>query len=361
VDASLDGLGLLEVVALNLTFVATSWLAARQLRLHDVMRSYLQTELAQHLDPKLVHGKLLDVWGHPNKLPDAYAWQWYTYHIAAGRVAELRGSLLNPAWLRAKLAATDVTALSTDFDRLPEDEDLDLVHSALRLSAHVIGKDPKQFSSQMVGRLLIYRDMPAIARFADRVAKGTGVPWLRPLHVALYPSGSALVRTLEGHTAAVLGVALSGDGRRAVSASRDKTLKVWEVESGRELRTLEGHTAAVLGVALSGDGQRAVSASRDKTLKVWEVGSGRELRTLEGHTDIVWGVALSGDGRRAVSASSDKTLKVWEVESGVPLATLNCDSAAYCCAFSEALKLVCGGDALGRVHFLELVEPKVNG
>ena len=85
-------------------------------------------------------------------------------------------------------------------------------------------------------------------------------------------------------------MALSGDGRLAVSASSDKTLKVWEVESGRELRTLEGHTDWVYGVALSGDGRRAVSASWDKTLKVWEVESGRELRTLEGHTtrSLAW-------------------------------------------------------------------------
>ena len=72
---------------------------------------------------------------------------------------------------------------------------------------------------------------------------------------------------------------------------------MWEVDSGRELRTLTGHTGSVNGVALSGDGRLAVSASSDQTLKVWEVASGRELRTLAGHTDAVTGVAVSGDGR----------------------------------------------------------------
>ncbi len=244
---------------------------------------------------------------------------------------------LDPDWIKAKLQIAGVVPTLADYDLALEllspnvlarsertvsddsDSPLCLVHGALRLSSNVIARDPGQFCSQMVGRLLSYRDMPAIARFTDRVAKGTGIPWLRPLHVALYPPGSALVRTLEGHTAAVWGVALSRDGRRAVSASGDYRLKVWEVESGRE------------------------------------------LHTLEGHTDRVWGVALSGDGRRAVSASWDHTLKAWEVESGVLLATFTCDSPAYCCAVSEALKLVGGGDTLGRVHFLELVEPKVNG
>ena len=82
-------------------------------------------------------------------------------------------------------------------------------------------------------------------------------------------------------------MALSADGRLAVSASEDQTLKVWEVATGRELRTLQGHSGWVNGVALSADGRLVVSASNDWALKVWEVATGRELRTLEGHGDAV--------------------------------------------------------------------------
>jgi WD40 repeat protein len=96
------------------------------------------------------------------------------------------------------------------------------------------------------------------------------------------------------------------------------TLRVWEVTSGRELRTLAGHSGAVTGVALSRDGRIAVSSSYDNTLKVWEVASGRELHTLAGHTDAVNGVAVSRDGRIAVSAAGNRywidrrgELKVW--------------------------------------------------
>ena len=67
---------------------------------------------------------------------------------------------------------------------------------------------------------------------------------------------------------------------------------------------------------MTADGRRAVSASADKTLKVWDLESGAELRTLAGHSDWVNGVAVTADGRRAVSASDDNTLKVWDLESG---------------------------------------------
>jgi len=55
---------------------------------------------------------------------------------------------------------------------------------------------------------------------------------------------------------------------------------VWDVESGRELRTLAGHTGSVMGVAVSGDGRRAISASDDQTLKVWDVESGKVVSTF---------------------------------------------------------------------------------
>ena len=65
---------------------------------------------------------------------------------------------------------------------------------------------------------------------------------------------------------------------------------MWDLETGRALRTLEGHSDTVNGVAVTADGRRAVSASSDKTLKVWDLETGRELRTLEGHSGL-WSVA----------------------------------------------------------------------
>ena len=201
-------------------------------------------------------------------------------------------------------------------------EALDRIHGAIRLSSNVIENDPSQFASQIVGRLLSYSDMSAVKEFTKRLCEGTRTLWLQPLQPALYPPGTGLLRVLEGHSHIVTAVAVTPDGRHAISASGDHTLKVWELASGRELRTLTGHADFVHGVAVTPDGQRAVSASDDKTLKVWNLKSGRELRTLTGHSAGVHGVAVTPDGERAVSASSDQTLKVWDLASGRELRTL---------------------------------------
>jgi WD40 repeat protein len=86
---------------------------------------------------------------------------------------------------------------------------------------------------------------------------------------------------------------------------------------------------------LTADGKRAVSASADKTLKVWDPEGGRELRTLEGHTDGVNAVALTADSKRAVSASADRTVAVWDIETGELIASFGADSAVRTCAVAS--------------------------
>ena len=94
-------------------------------------------------------------------------------------------------------------------------------------------------------------------------------------------------RTLRGHTDMVISVAFSPDGKRLVSGSLDKTVKVWDAQTGQETLTLKGHTGGVLSVAFSPDGKRLVSGSEDKTVKVWDAQTGQEILTLKGHTGWV--------------------------------------------------------------------------
>jgi len=132
------------------------------------------------------------------------------------------------------------------------------------------------------------------------------------------------VRTFEGHTGSAKSVAISPDGRWGLSGSKmpfhvfsepgHKTVRLLELATGRCVRTFEGHTEAVNSVAISPDGRWGLSGSDDKTLRLWELATGKCVRTFEGHTDDVFSVAISPDGRWALSGSYDKTLRLWELD-----------------------------------------------
>jgi WD40 repeat protein len=109
-------------------------------------------------------------------------------------------------------------------------------------------------------------------------------------------------------------MSMSSDGRQMVSAS-DKTVRVWDCETGRELRVLTGHLKEVISVAVSGDGRRVVSASGDNTVKVWDLATGRELRTFADDRLYHCQLAMSGNGRQALCATHSYLI-VWDLETG---------------------------------------------
>ena len=80
-------------------------------------------------------------------------------------------------------------------------------------------------------------------------------------------------------------VTVLADGRRALSGSGDRTLRLWDLETGAELRRFEGHEDRVTSVTVLADGRRALSGSHDRTLRLWDLETGAELRRFEGHED----------------------------------------------------------------------------
>jgi WD40 repeat protein len=136
------------------------------------------------------------------------------------------------------------------------------------------------------------------------------------------PTGK-LLRTLSGHAKPILSVAISPDGRTLASGSVDNTVKLWETDTGKLLHTLPGHTESIRSVAFSPDGRTLASSSWDNTIKLWETNTGKLRQTLSGHTDGVYSVTFSPDGRTLASASGDKTIKLWQLPSGKLLHTLS--------------------------------------
>jgi WD40 repeat protein len=135
-------------------------------------------------------------------------------------------------------------------------------------------------------------------------------------HVMIWDAATGeLLHTLSEHHHPVSALAYSLDGRQLVSACFNRSLIVWDTKTGQRLRTLEkaADDALVLGVAFGRpDDLRFASVGEDKTVRVWETATGREVLDLRGHADSSGCVAFSQDGLRLASASLDRTIRVWD-------------------------------------------------
>jgi Tol biopolymer transport system component len=130
---------------------------------------------------------------------------------------------------------------------------------------------------------------------------GGGTPYLTLVDVA---NGEQL--RLEGHRRPVWGVAFSPDGKRLATASYDRMINVWDVESGKALISWDGEQKEVWSVAFSPDGRALVSAGDDASIKLWDAQTGDLIQTLNGHSISPYSVAFSADGRWIVSASGHR-------------------------------------------------------
>ncbi|KFH70773.1 hypothetical protein MVEG_03621 [Podila verticillata NRRL 6337] len=161
-----------------------------------------------------------------------------------------------------------------------------------------------------------------------RLEKDTVVSCSKDRTVKIWKiSTGELVRTLVGHRAAVNAVQFSpessetiymGHQRVVVSASGDRSVKIWSFETGECLRTLEGHTRGIACIQF--EGNIIISGSSDKSIKIWDIARGECIRTLVGHEDLVRTLQFSNG--RIISGGYDETIKIWDQESGTVVANL---------------------------------------
>jgi WD40 repeat protein len=154
------------------------------------------------------------------------------------------------------------------------------------------------------------------------------------------------IRTWRGHDEGVDSVSISPDGKTLASSGGDNTNKLWNLETGKEIRTWGAHDIGANSVSISPDGKTLVrrhdvgddsvsispdgktlaSGSDDNTIKLWNLETGKEIRTWRGHDDGVDSVSISPDGKTLASGGGDNTIKLWYLEKGQTIRTLRGDA-----------------------------------
>jgi WD40 repeat protein len=156
----------------------------------------------------------------------------------------------------------------------------------------------------------------------------------------------------QGHSGPVRTVAVTPDGRHLVSGADDKTIKLWSLQTGKEIRTLHEHSDSVSHVDVTHDGRFLVSSSWDASIILWDLDSGRCLHKLKGHGRLVRQVKTTPSGRHALSASADGSAILWNLAEAEAEARFTGDTQLTACAAFPDNSTFIVGDQAGGVHFL---------
>jgi WD40 repeat protein len=187
---------------------------------------------------------------------------------------------------------------------------------------NLIGRGKYCFAGCEATKAASAQELPPVTKPAVDTSNAVLAPPPRPTNQQYLDRAQRLLRLFSGHSGAVSAVAFSRDGKLAASGSRDRTVKIWEIATGRELTSFAGHSGAILSLQFSPDDKRLLSGSEDRSVRLWDLESGRELLTLSGHGNYVNSVTFSPDGTVAASGGDDNTVKVWSLSDGRLLQTL---------------------------------------
>ncbi|MGA2701592.1 MAG: family 16 glycoside hydrolase [Isosphaeraceae bacterium] len=238
--------------------------------------------------------------------------------------------------------------------------------------------------------------LPGVYRDRGRIGlqRHTGEVRFRNIQIKERTRSPTLVLDVGGHTSTVRGAVFTPDGQRLITVSHEKTIRIWDVNtgttsrvlrtplgsgpigehfgvalspdgntlavggyngctflidlpSGRMLHFLVGHLNSVLGLDFSPDGSRLATASADRTVRVWGVASGQTIRTLTGHAGSVNAVRFSPDGKSVATGAGDKSARIFSADDGSLIATANAEANVADVDWSQDGRILVTGDSTG--------------
>ncbi len=237
---------------------------------------------------------------------DCWVWQQYLTTKVSDRLAQILDKLLQNAVNRRFQSANEVMqAMGMEY----KIQNPKLVLSEVEVSK--IQNPPWRCLHTLTGHSGTLSSVNALAISPDGYTLASASD---DKNIKLWDLNSQkVIAILSGHSQAVKSVSFSPNGKILATASDDKTIKLWQVETLEQICTILGHAHAVKSVAFSPDGQMLASGSWDKTIKLWDVNTGRELYSITGHQLQVSSVAFSPDGKLLASASYDRTIRLWQI------------------------------------------------
>jgi WD40 repeat protein len=137
-----------------------------------------------------------------------------------------------------------------------------------------------------------------------------------------------LIRTFSGYTTDIWSIGYHEGTKRITAGSYAKSIRVWDVETGKPTITLEGHEKSCLPVSYNRSGDRIASGSLDMSLRLWDAVSGNQQHKMELHSENIFAVCFHPSGKYVASASADKTIRLWRVDDGQILRTYSGHSGA---------------------------------